>query len=395
MYKKYFPYFSNSKNIYLDTASTAQKPSVVIEAINKYYTIYCSNTHRSNFGDANRATTEFEKTREIIKNCINAHSKEEIIITKGVTESLNLVASSFVKDRFDTVIISSLEHHSNIVPWHMQGRSLHKGLEVVNSDEEQTFDMEHFEKLLEKNPHSFVSITHVSNAFGKIHPIKNIIKIAQEYGAVVMIDGAQGLPHFNIDMQDTHADFYTISSHKTYGPTGVGALYVNQKHLKDLRPYQTGGATISDVSYDKTTLLESPFKFEAGTQNIAGVIGFGKALEFLQEIGYPAIIDYENEIYEYLYERLKEIEEIIFYTDSINSIGSLSFNIKDIMADDLGILLDKMHVNIRAGHHCAQPIMKKLGINGTLRVSLGIYNNKEDIDFFIKSLKRAINILKD
>jgi len=395
MYKKYFPYFSNSKNIYLDTAATAQKPAVVVEAINNYYTTYCSNTHRSNFGDANKATTEFEKTREILKNAINAHDSKEIIFTKGVTESLNLVASSFVKDRFKTVIISSLEHHSNIVPWHMQGRTLHDGLEVVRCDEGQTFDMEHFEKLLQENPKAFVSVTHVSNAFGKIHPIKNIIKIAHQYGAIVMIDGAQGLPHFNIDMQDIDADFYVVSGHKTYGPTGIGALYVNQKHLENLSPYQTGGATISDVSFEKTTLLESPFKFEAGTQNIAGVIGFGRAIEFLQELDYKNIIHYENEIYEYLYKSLQAIDDIIFYTDSINSIGSLSFNIKGLMADDVGILLDKMHISIRAGHHCAQPIMKKLKINGTIRVSLGIYTDKEDIDAFIKSLKRVINILKD
>jgi len=395
MYKKYFPYFSNSKNIYLDTAATAQKPAVVVEAINNYYTTYCSNTHRSNFGDANKATTEFEKTREILKNAINAHDSKEIIFTKGVTESLNLIASSFVKDRFKTVIISSLEHHSNIVPWHMQGRTLHDGLEVVRCDEGQTFDMEHFEKLLQENPKAFVSVTHVSNAFGKIHPIKNIIKIAHQYGAIVMIDGAQGLPHFNIDMQDIDADFYVVSGHKTYGPTGIGALYVNQKHLENLSPYQTGGATISDVSFEKTTLLESPFKFEAGTQNIAGVIGFGRAIEFLQELDYKNIIHYENEIYEYLYKSLQAIDDIIFYTDSINSIGSLSFNIKGLMADDIGILLDKMHISIRAGHHCAQPIMKKLKINGTIRVSLGIYTDKEDIDAFIKSLKRVINILKD
>jgi len=395
MYRKYFPHFDNTDSIYLDSASTAQKPAVMIEAVTEYYTKYCSNIHRSNFGDANRATTEFENTREIIKNCINAKESKEIIFTKGVSESINLVAASFVKDRFDTVIISSLEHHSNIVPWHMQGRSLHDGLEVVNCDEWQTFDMEHFEELLVQNPNSFVSITHVSNAFGKIHPIKNIIKKAHKYGAIVMIDGAQSLPHFNIDMQDIAVDFYAISGHKSYGPTGVGALYVKEKHLDKLSPYQTGGATISDVSYDKSILLESPFKFEAGTQNIAGIIGFGISLEFLQDIGYENIIFYENEIYEYLYEQLKEVDDIMFYTDSINSIGSLSFNIIGVMAEDLGILLDKMHISIRTGHHCAQPIMKKLGVDGTVRVSLGIYNTKDDINSFIKGLKRAIKILKD
>ncbi len=221
MYKKHFEYFNNNKNIYLDSASTSQKPTVVIDSINEYYTKYCANTHRSNFGNANRATTEFENARNTVKDFINARDTKEIIFTKGVTESINFIASSFVKDRFDTVIISSLEHHSNIVPWHIQDRSLHNGLEVVNCDENQTFDMEHFEQLLQENENAFVSITHVSNAFGKIQPIKNIIQIAHKYGAPVMIDGAQSLPHFNVDMQDLDVDFYAISGHKSYGPTGV------------------------------------------------------------------------------------------------------------------------------------------------------------------------------
>lgn len=394
MYKKYFEYFNDNKNIYLDSASTTQKPKAVLDAVNDYYTKYCANTHRSNFGNANRATTEFENARSTLKAFINAEYDEEIIFTKGVTESLNFIASSFVKDRFDTVIISSLEHHSNIVPWHMQGRSLHHGLEVVNCDENLSFDIEHFEKLLQENPNAFVSITHVSNAFGRINPVKNIIHIAHKYGVPVMIDGAQSLVHFNVDVQDLDVDFYAISSHKAYGPTGVGVMYIKKEHLKDVKPYQTGGATISDVSYDRSILLDSPFKFEAGTQNIAGVIGFAQALKFIQMLEYDSIISYETGIYEYLYEQLSEIEDIQLYTDSINCIGSLSFNVKGVMADDVGVLLDKMNVSIRYGHHCAQPIMKKLGLQGTARVSLGIYNDMHDIDVLINNLKRALQILK-
>ncbi len=395
MYKKYFEYFKNNKNIYLDSASTSQKPYEVIESVNEYYKKYCSNTHRSNFGNANRATTEFEDTRKTVKEFINARDTKEIIFTKSVSESLNFIASSFVKDRFDTVIISSLEHHSNIVPWHMQGRSLHNGLEVVDCDEQQTFDIEHFERLLQENKNAFVSITHVSNAFGKIHPIKNIIQLAHKYGAFVMIDGAQSLAHFPVDVQDLDVDFYAISAHKTYGPTGVGVIYIKKERLDDVKPYQVGGATIKDVTYDRSILLDSPFKYEAGTQNIAGVIGFASALKFINKMKYENLMTYETNIYEYLYEKLNEINGIILYTDSINCIGSLSFNIQGLSADDIGILLDKMDISIRCGHHCAQPIMKKLGINGTARVGVSMYNNEEDIDKFIKSLNRAIVILED
>jgi len=392
LYKKYFEYFKNNKNIYLDSASTSQKPYEVIESVNEYYEKYCSNTHRSNFGNANRATTEFENARKTVKEFINARDTKEIIFAKGVTESLNFIASSFVKDRFDTVIISSLEHHSNIVPWHMQGRSLHNGLEVVDCDENQTFDIEHFERLLQENKNAFVSITHVSNAFGKI---KNIIQLAHKYGAFVMIDGAQSLAHFPVDVQDLDVDFYAISAHKTYGPTGVGVIYIKKERLEDVKPYQVGGATIRDVTYDRSILLDSPFKYEAGTQNIAGVIGFASALKFMNKMKYENLMTYETNIYEYLYEKLNEINGIILYTDSINCIGSLSFNIQGLSADDIGILLDKMDISIRCGHHCAQPIMKKWGINGTARVGVSMYNNEEDIDKFIKALNRAIDILEN
>ncbi|MCT7564460.1 cysteine desulfurase [Aliarcobacter butzleri] len=394
MFKNNFPYFQNSKTTYLDNGATTQKPKSVIDSQVEYYEHYCSNTHRSNFGDANKATLEFEKTRKILKEFINASKKEEIIFTKGVTESLNFIATSFAKD-FKTVIISSLEHHSNIVPWHMQGRTLGLGLEVVNCDDNLNFDMNHFEELLKANPNAFVSITHISNAFGKIHDIEAIIKLAHSYCAVVMVDGAQSLAHTSIDVQALDVDFFAISGHKTFAPTGVGAIYIKEKYLKDVKPYQTGGATIREVDFSGSTLLDSPYKFEAGTQNIAGVIGFGKALEYLNYVKYENIQSIEHNVFKYLDEELAKLPDIVFYNDLENCVGSRSFNFKGIVHDDIGILLDKMKVAVRVGHHCAQPIMKKLGIKGTIRVSISFYNDYVDVDNLITALKKALNMLRD
>jgi len=394
MFKNDFPYFKNSNTVYLDNGATTQKPKSVIDSQVEYYETYCANTHRSSFGHANKATQEFEKTRTILKEFINASKNEEIIFTKGVSESLNFIASSYAKD-FKTVIISSLEHHSNIVPWHMQGRTLGEGLEVVNCGENLDFDLVHFEDILKANPNSFVSITHVSNAFGKIHDIKAIAKLAHNYGAVVMIDGAQSLAHLKIDVQELDVDFFAISGHKTFAPTGVGAIYIKEKYLKDIKPYQTGGATIHEVDYSGSTLLDSPYKFEAGTQNIAGVIGFGKALQYINHIHYENIQSSENHVYKYLDEQLSKLPNIIFYNDISDSIGSRSFNFKGIVHDDIGILLDKMGIAVRVGHHCAQPIMKKLGIKGTIRVSTAFYNDYVDVDKLIEALQRALRMLKD
>ena len=394
MFKKDFPYFKNSEIVYLDNAATTQKPKVVIDSQTEYYEKYCANTHRSSFGDANKATQNFENTRKTLKEFINASMNEEIIFTKGVTESINFIAHSFVKD-FKTVIISSLEHHSNIVPWHMQGRSLGSGLEVVKCNENLDFDFEHFEMLLKENPNAFVSITHISNAFGKIHNIKAIIELAHKYDAIVMIDGAQSLAHMKVDVQDLDVDFFAISSHKTFGPTGVGAVYVKNKYLKQLKPYQTGGATIHEVDFNSSTLLDSPYKFEAGTQNIAGVIGFGEALKFISHIGYENIETIERDVFNYLDKELKKLPSIIFYNDIEDSIGSRSFNFENIVHDDIGILVDKMKIALRVGHHCAQPIMKYLKVKGTIRVSIAFYNNYIDVDRLIVALKKALDMLKD
>ena len=395
MFRKDFPYFQNSKTIYLDNGATTQKPKSVIDSQVEYYEKYCANTHRSNFGHANKATQEFEKTRGLLKEFINASKNEEIIFTKGVTESINFIASSFAKD-FETVIISSLEHHSNIVPWHMQGRTLGAGLEVVNCNENLDFDLTHFEELLKTNPNAFVSITHISNAFGKIHDIKNIIKLAHEYGAIVMIDGAQSLAHFKINVQELDVDFFAISGHKTFAPTGVGAIYIKEKFFESVKPYQTGGAVINSVDFKEgTTFLNSPYKFEAGTQNIAGVIAFKEALKYIENIGYEEISKKKNELLKYLDDELKKLPDIIFYNDLKDCSGTRSFNFKGIMHDDISILLDKLKVALRVGHHCAQPIMKKLGIKGTIRVSLALYNDFEDIDKLIVALRKALSMLKD
>ncbi|MGA1932701.1 aminotransferase class V-fold PLP-dependent enzyme [Arcobacter sp. YIC-464] len=393
MFKKDFPYFQNSDIIYLDNAATTQKPKEVVNSQIEYYEHYCSNTHRSNFGHANKATQNFENARKVLKEFINASKNEELIFTKGVSESINFIAESFAKD-FKTVIISSLEHHSNIVPWHMQERTLGNGLEVVRCDENLSFDFAHFEELLKNNPNAFVSVTHISNAFGKIHDIKAICELAHKYKAVVMIDGAQSLAHMKVDIQDIDADFFAISAHKTFGPTGVGAIYVKEKYLKDLKPYQTGGATIHEVDFEKSILLDSPYKFEAGTQNIAGTIGFAAALEYLNHVGYENIEAIEKDVYNYLDEELRKIPDIEFYNDIKDSIGSRSFNIKGLVHDDIGILVDKMKIALRVGHHCAQPIMKQLGIKGTIRVSLAFYNDYKDVDALIVALKKAISMLR-
>lgn len=392
MFRDQFSYFKNNKTIYLDNAATTQKLDCTIESMNEYYTKYCANTHRSSFGDANEATKKYEEARQMLKKYMDVNDKSEIVFTKGVSESINFIASSFGK-KFDTIIISSLEHHSNIVPWHMQGRSLHKGLEVVGYKENFEFDYEGFEKLLKNNPNSFVSITHISNAFGTIHDIKKITELSHKYDTPVMIDGAQSLAHTKISLKEIDCDFFAFSSHKTFGPTGVGGIYIKQKYLDEVEPYQTGGATISDVSYEGSVLLKSPYKFEAGTQNIAGVIGFGSVIEWLENHNITQIESYEKEIYEYLHNELKKIPNIILYNNTANSIGSKSFNIKGLHHDDIGTLLDKQHIAIRVGHHCAQPIMKELDIKGTIRVSLAFYNTKEDIDSFINALNKAISIL--
>lgn len=386
-YRKDFPFFENENIIYLDNAATSQKPQLVLDAMNNYYTHYCSNTHRGSHDLGNKATTEYENARKNISSFLGANA-DEIVFTRGTTEAINLAAYSYVKENFSTVLLSELEHHSNIIPWQLQGLNI----KVIQVDKDLNIDMSQYKKLLQENPKSFVSITHISNAFGIINPVKEIISLAHAHDCKILIDGAQALAHIPIDLKDLNADFYAVSSHKAYGPTGVGVLYAKSELLESMRPYQGGGTMIDDVSFEGSTYLNPPFRFEAGTQAIAEVIGFSQAVSYLKNI--KNIQEHDKALISYAKKRLLEIEGIKLYTNAQNIAGNISFNISNLHHDDIGILLSKQHIMLRTGHHCTLPIMKKLGINGTVRLSFAIYNTEEEIDATIIALKKAIKVLE-
>jgi len=390
-YKQDFPFFDENRAlIYLDNAATTQKPQSVLDAMHKYYTSYCSNIHRGSHDLGDRATQMYEDSRKSIASFIGAKTKE-VVFTRSTTEALNLVAHSFVKDRFDTVILSHLEHHSNIVPWQLAGFRHKHNLEVIPMDNNLNIDIEAYTTLLQKKPNSFVSITHISNSFGIVNPIKELIDIAHQYGATIMIDGAQALAHVDIDVKALDVDFYAVSAHKAYGPTGVGALYAKFELLEKMKPYQGGGSMIDEVSFEKSTYIQPPHKFEAGTQAIAEVIGFSEALKYLLHVK-----DKENHdryLLEYAKSALQTLPNVELYTNAQNVVGNISFNIKGIHHDDIAILLSKQNIMIRSGHHCVMPIMNKLGIKGTLRLSFALYNEKEDIDLTIEAIHKALRVL--
>lgn len=386
-----FPFFKNEKIVYLDNAATTQKPQIVLDKMNEFYTQYCANTHRGSHELGNRATMEYEASREYIANFIGADTTE-LIFTRGTTEAINLIASSYVKDNFSTVILSHLEHHSNILPWQLNGFTLDHGLEVIPMDKDLNIDIEAYEGLLKRHPKSFVSITHIANTFGIVNPIKRLIDLAHKYECEIMIDGAQALAHLDIDVKGLDADFYAVSAHKAYGPTGIGALYGKYELLEKMKPYQGGGSMIDDVTFERSTFLQPPLKFEAGTQAIAEAIGFKAALQYLKEV--PNIEEHDTSLINYARRRLQEIEGIIFYTNTENVAGNISFNIKGIHHDDIGILLSKQNIMLRTGHHCALPIMKHLGIEGTVRLSFALYNTTEDIDLCMAALDKAIKVLR-
>ena len=389
--RKEFPFFTNEKVVYLDNAATTQKPQIVLDEINAYYTHYCANTHRGSHELGNRATTEFEDARSFVAGFIGA-TADELIFTRGTTEAINLVASSYVKENFSTVIISQLEHHSNILPWQLNGFSLGHGLEVIPLDDELNIDIDTYEKLLKKHPKSFIAITHVSNTFGIINPVKALIELAHQYECQILIDGAQALAHLELDVKALDADFYAVSAHKAYGPTGIGALYGKYELLETMKPYQGGGSMINDVNFEQSTFLNPPLRFEAGTQAIAEAIGFKAALKYLQNV--KEIQQHDTLLLEYAKDSLEKIDGIRLYTDAKNVAGNISFNIDGIHHDDIGILLSKQNIMLRTGHHCALPIMKSLGIEGTVRLSFALYNTIQDIDLCIEALKKAIKVLK-
>ena len=381
----------NKQFVYLDSAASAQKPVQVLMKEEQLHNDFYGNIHRAAHFMADKATAEFEAVRDKIQKFINAESRKEIIFTKGTTESINLVASSFSEKYIfegDEIIVSEMEHHSNIVPWQLAAQR--KGAKVVKLpfSDNGVLQVEKLTELI--NPKTkLIAVAHVSNALGTINPIAEITKIAHKNNVTVFVDGAQATQHILVDVQELDVDFYAFSAHKMYGPNGVGILYGKKRWLNEMPPYQGGGEMISEVSFEKTTFNELPFKFEAGTPNITSVIAFGAAIDFLNEIGIPQIAAWEHELLKYATTKLREIEDIKFYGESPEKASLISFNINGIHSYDLGMLLDKMGIAVRTGHHCADTVMQHFGIQGTIRISFGMYNTKEEIDIFIAALEKV------
>jgi len=380
--------------IYFDNAATSQKPSKVIASITDYYENYNSNIHRGVHTVSQEATDAYENARKKIQKHFNAKHSEEIILTSGTTHSINLVANGFTSllNGNDEILISELEHHSNIVPWQMMCEKNGAKLKVIPLKDNGELDYESFLKKLSKRT-KVVFVNHVSNALGTINPIKKIISESHKQGAAVLIDGAQASSHLKADLQDLNVDFYTTSAHKLCGPTGIGMLYGKKEWLEKLPPYQGGGEMISEVTFEKTTYADLPNKFEAGTPNIVGAIGFGNALDYLNEIGFEKIESYETELLDYATARLKSIPNLKIYGEAKNKTSVISFNIGELHSYDLGTILDKYGIAVRTGQHCAQPVMDFFGISGTVRASFSFYNTKEEIDYFYESLKKAVAML--
>ncbi|HIE44873.1 MAG TPA: cysteine desulfurase, partial [Flavobacteriaceae bacterium] len=364
--------------VYFDNAATSQKPQVVIDSLEKYYSEINSNIHRGVHTLSQLATTSYEETRTKIKAYFNAKYNHEIIFTRGTTESINLVASSFTSllKAEDEIIVSYLEHHSNIVPWQLLCERTGAKLKVIPINEKGELILSEFDKIL-SNKTKIVAVNHVSNALGTINPIKTIIDKAHQVGAAVLIDGAQATPHIQADFQDLNCDFYCVSAHKMYGPTGIGFLYGKEEWLNKLQPYHGGGEMIKLVTFEKTTYADLPHKFEAGTPNIAAGIAFGTAIDYIKEIGIENIAKYEEELLQYATEKLVEIEGLTIYGTSKNKASVISFNIGNIHPFDIGSIVDKLGFAVRTGHHCTQPIMQHYNIPGTIRASFAFYNTKE------------------
>ena len=393
-----FPILSKKVNntdlIYFDNAATSQTPNQVIDVISNNYKENNSNIHRGVHSLSDEATNAYENARNKIKDHFNINESKEVIFTSGTTHSINIVSNGFSKilKKGDEIIVSGLEHHSNIVPWQMMIKNNDAKLRVIPLKDNGELDMDEFKNIL-SNKTKIVFLNHVSNALGIINPIKEIIDISHKNGAIVLIDGAQSAAHFKIDLQKLNVDFFTASAHKLCGPTGVGFLYGKEKLLSKLDPLMGGGEMISDVTFSKTTYADLPHKFEAGTPNIAGVIAFGKAIDYLNEIGLDNIEKYEKSLLDYANSKLKEIDGLKIYGDSKNKTSVISFNIDGIHSYDIGSILDKFGIAVRTGQHCAQPIMDHFGIDGTVRASFSFINTIEEIDHFYDSLIKAKSML--
>ena len=376
--------------IYFDNAATTQKPRCVVEKITEEYLNINANIHRGVHFLSQQATEAHEAARRTAQKFIHAAKPEEIIFTRGTTESINLIASSFVYEMMapgDEVIISGMEHHSNIVPWQIQATRSNISIQVIPVKETGELDMESFEKLFSRKT-KLVSVTHVSNVLGTINPIEEIIRIAHAHDVPVLIDGAQAVAHLQVDVQALDVDFYTFSGHKIYGPTGIGILYGKEKWLDKIPPYQGGGEMIASVSFEKTKFNDLPFKFEAGTPDYIGSTALASALDYMNTIGIPVIGRYEDELLRYATEQIKNMEGIRIIGQAVKKCSVLSFLVGTIHPYDMGMLLDRLGIAVRTGHHCAEPLMQIFGIDGTVRASFALYNTKEEIDVFIAGIER-------
>ncbi len=377
--------------IYFDNAATTQKPRCVVETIEADYYNVNANIHRGVHFLSQAATEAHEEARRTVQRFINARDAKEIVFTRGTTESINLVASSFTDACMqpgDEVILSEMEHHSNIVPWQIQAARKGIAIKVVPVTDKGELDMEAFRALFSERTR-LVSLTHVSNVLGTVNPVKEIVAEAHRRNVPVLIDGAQAVPHLKVDVRELDADFYVFSGHKIYGPTGIGVLYGKEEWLDKLPPYQGGGEMIASVSFGKTTFGELPFKFEAGTPDYIGSTALARALQYVSGLGMDAIAAYEDELLRYATARLQEIEGVRIFGTAAHKGAVLSFLVRDIHHYDMGMLLDRFGVAVRTGHHCAQPLMQRLGVEGTVRASFSFYNTKEEIDVFIDAVKRA------
>jgi cysteine desulfurase / selenocysteine lyase len=387
----------NGRNlVYFDNAATSQKPRSVINALVDYYTGYNANIHRGIHTLAEKATKAFEATRETAREFINAASVEEVIFTRGVTEGINLVASSYAKaflTKGDEIIISGLEHHSNIVPWQMACEATGALLKVIPVTDAGELDFDQYKKMVNTKT-KLVAINHASNSLGVINPIKEIISFAHKSGAVVLIDGAQAGAHLAIDVQELDCDFYCLSAHKMYGPTGAGILYGKKSLLEKMPPYHGGGEMIKEVTFEKTTYNDLPYKFEAGTPNIADVVAFKYAMDFINELGKDSIAAHEHDLLTYATEKISALKGVTIYGRSAAKVSVVSFTIDGIHPFDIGQMLDARGIAVRTGHHCTQPLMDRFKIEGTVRASFALYNTKHEVDQLVDGLERIINFMK-
>ena len=395
-----FPIFKrqvNGKSLcYLDSGASSQQPNCVIDSVCNLHKNQYSNIHRGVHVLSMESTTLYEESREKVKNFINADSSKEIIFTRGATESINLVAQSQVRVNLkegDEVLISHMEHHSNIVPWQLVCNEAKASLKVIPINDKGELDLDHFNSLINEKT-KMVALTHISNALGTVNPIKKIIEISHKNGSLVLIDGAQGAPHSIVDVQDLDVDFYVFSGHKLYGPTGIGILYGKKYLLEKMPPYQGGGDMILSVRFEETQYNDLPYKFEAGTPNISGAVGLGKAIDFINEVGLAKIIEHEDNLLDYAIKELQEIKEVKIIGNADKKAALVSFIIDGIHPHDIGQFFDQDGIAIRAGHHCAQPVMERYGIPATARASFGMYNIFSDVDRLINSIKNVIRIFK-